>query len=278
MIVAAVPDALTSGLVDVAADQAERLTTQAASLGAGELTRAAEVIATGLTDMRGTTAPRLHLELMRACCCPVPISTRSWPACAARSPGAAHRCDGSPSSSGPARPSVTRSEPAGSEGDSTAYGSGGNAVPAAAYAPGRISKRSRRHSGTGGACGLGAGTESAPAEAPVGSPSPTYADCGPRCSKRSRQAPLHLDLCSARMPGSPSSATAPASALSIAGARDSFARGGNEDALREAIVVVMGADFTVETMVDPSATPSAGASHASGRAATRSGAQQLTRL
>ena len=66
VIVAAVPDALTSGLVDVAPDQAERLTTQAASLGAGELTRAAEVIATGLTDMRGTTAPRLHLELMCA--------------------------------------------------------------------------------------------------------------------------------------------------------------------------------------------------------------------
>ena len=66
VIVAAVPDALTSGLVDVAPDQAERLTSQAASLGAGELTRAAEVIASGLTDMRGTTAPRLHLELMCA--------------------------------------------------------------------------------------------------------------------------------------------------------------------------------------------------------------------
>src|SRR4030095_12990298 len=66
VIVAAVPDALTSGLVDAAPDQAERLSTQAASLGAGELTRAAEVIATGLTDMRGTTAPRLHLELMCA--------------------------------------------------------------------------------------------------------------------------------------------------------------------------------------------------------------------
>ena len=66
VIVAAVPDALTSGLVDVAPDQAERLTSQAASLGAGELTRAAEVIAAGLTDMRGTTAPRLHLELMCA--------------------------------------------------------------------------------------------------------------------------------------------------------------------------------------------------------------------
>ncbi|QGN35642.1 DNA polymerase III subunit gamma and tau [Microlunatus sp. Gsoil 973] len=66
VIVAAVPDALTSGLVDVADDQAERLSSQAAALGAGELTRAGEVIAAGLTEMRGTTAPRLHLELMCA--------------------------------------------------------------------------------------------------------------------------------------------------------------------------------------------------------------------
>ncbi|MFT4294420.1 MAG: DNA polymerase III subunit gamma and tau, partial [Micropruina sp.] len=66
IIVAAVPDALTTGLVDVAADQAERLRGQATALGPGELTRAAEVIAVGLTEMRGTTAPRLHLELMCA--------------------------------------------------------------------------------------------------------------------------------------------------------------------------------------------------------------------
>ena len=66
VVVAAVPDALSSGLVEAAPDQAERLSSQAASLGAGELTRAAEVIATGLTEMRGTTAPRLHLELMCA--------------------------------------------------------------------------------------------------------------------------------------------------------------------------------------------------------------------
>ena len=66
VIVAAVPDAVTSGLIDVAGDQAERLETQANGMGAGELTRAAEVIAQGLTDMRGTTAPRLHLELMCA--------------------------------------------------------------------------------------------------------------------------------------------------------------------------------------------------------------------
>jgi DNA polymerase-3 subunit gamma/tau len=48
-------------------------------------------------------------------------------------------------------------------------------------------------------------------------------------------------------------------AMSNAGARDSFARGGSEDVLREAMVVVMGADFAVETMVDPSAAPATGA-------------------
>ncbi|WP_446721046.1 DNA polymerase III subunit gamma and tau [Luteococcus sp. H138] len=64
VIVAAVPDAVATGLIDVSGDQAERLEIQANGMGAGELTRAAEVIATGLTEMRGTTAPRLHLELM----------------------------------------------------------------------------------------------------------------------------------------------------------------------------------------------------------------------
>lgn len=46
-------------------------------------------------------------------------------------------------------------------------------------------------------------------------------------------------------------------AMSNQGARDSFGRGGSEDVLREAIVVVLGADFRIETMVDPSASPGA---------------------
>ena len=64
VIVAQVPEAIESRLIDVPDDQAERLRAQAAALGPGELTRAAEVIATGLVQMRGTTAPRLHLELI----------------------------------------------------------------------------------------------------------------------------------------------------------------------------------------------------------------------
>lgn len=64
VIVANVADAVSSGLIDVAADQAERLQTQAAGMGSAELTRAAGIVASGLTEMRGTTTPRLHLELM----------------------------------------------------------------------------------------------------------------------------------------------------------------------------------------------------------------------
>jgi len=66
VIIAQVPDALTSGLIDVAPDLADRLNQQAVRFGAGELSRAAQVIAQGLTQMRGTTAPRLYLELMCA--------------------------------------------------------------------------------------------------------------------------------------------------------------------------------------------------------------------
>ena len=64
VIVAAVPDALTSGLLDVSDDQAERYVIQANKMKIGSLTRAAEVLAQGLVAMRGTTTPRLQLELM----------------------------------------------------------------------------------------------------------------------------------------------------------------------------------------------------------------------
>nr|WP_244937937.1 DNA polymerase III subunit gamma and tau [Acidipropionibacterium jensenii] len=64
VILSAVPDACSTGLIDASPEQATRLSHQAAGMGSGELTRAAEVLATGLTQMRGTTAPRLHLELM----------------------------------------------------------------------------------------------------------------------------------------------------------------------------------------------------------------------
>jgi len=66
IVVAAVPDALDKGLLDVATDQADRLNNQAARFGPAELTRAAEVVSRGLDEIRGATAPRLLLELICA--------------------------------------------------------------------------------------------------------------------------------------------------------------------------------------------------------------------
>ena len=66
VIISAVPDAPASGLIDVAEDAGERLVAQSARFGAAELSRAADLVATGLTEMRGATAPRLLLELICA--------------------------------------------------------------------------------------------------------------------------------------------------------------------------------------------------------------------
>ncbi len=66
VIVAAVPDALDKGLLDVPGDRAERLVTQANGFGPSELTRSADIVNAALMEFRGATAPRLLLELMCA--------------------------------------------------------------------------------------------------------------------------------------------------------------------------------------------------------------------
>ena len=52
-----------SGLFDGPADQVDRLREQVARFGTAELTRAAELLNAGLTEMRGAASPRLLLEL-----------------------------------------------------------------------------------------------------------------------------------------------------------------------------------------------------------------------
>jgi len=66
IVLASVPDAITTGLLDVPPDRAEALTAQASRSGLASLTRAAEIISAGLDQMRGATSPRLLLELMCA--------------------------------------------------------------------------------------------------------------------------------------------------------------------------------------------------------------------
>ncbi|MGW7431392.1 DNA polymerase III subunit gamma and tau [Streptomyces sp. NPDC054861] len=66
VILAAVPDAAEKGLIDAPVDVVERMQAQASVFGAAELSRAADLVNTGLTEMRGATSPRLQLELICA--------------------------------------------------------------------------------------------------------------------------------------------------------------------------------------------------------------------
>ncbi|MCX5333023.1 MULTISPECIES: DNA polymerase III subunit gamma and tau [unclassified Streptomyces] len=66
VILAAVPDATETGLIDAPSDVLERMQAQAGIFGAAELSRAADLVNAGLTEMRGANSPRLQLELICA--------------------------------------------------------------------------------------------------------------------------------------------------------------------------------------------------------------------
>jgi DNA polymerase III subunit gamma/tau len=116
IVISAVPDAASSGLIEAPADRLERMAAQAAAFGQPALTRAAEVISAGLVEMRGATSPRLLLELM---CAQVLL-----PPAAADSSGLAERLDRlerrlsapqRPDQTHPAAPAAGRKDPARSD-------------------------------------------------------------------------------------------------------------------------------------------------------------------
>ena len=66
IVVAATAGSAAEVLRGIPHDQLERMGQQAQTLGAAELSRAADVINAALSEMTGATSPRLHLELMVA--------------------------------------------------------------------------------------------------------------------------------------------------------------------------------------------------------------------
>ena len=66
IVLQAVPDAASRGVVDAPGDVLERMRDQAARVGPATLARYAEVVHAGLGEMRGATAPRLLLEVVCA--------------------------------------------------------------------------------------------------------------------------------------------------------------------------------------------------------------------
>ncbi|WP_460865510.1 DNA polymerase III subunit gamma and tau, partial [Rhodococcus aerolatus] len=66
VLLRAVPDAGQRGLVDAPGDVLERMADEADRIGPATLVRYAEIVHTGLGEMRGATAPRLLLEVVCA--------------------------------------------------------------------------------------------------------------------------------------------------------------------------------------------------------------------
>ena len=66
VVLDAVPDAGDKGLLDCPPDQLTRMARQVTALGSAGLSRAADLVHAGLVEMRGTTSPRLLLELVCA--------------------------------------------------------------------------------------------------------------------------------------------------------------------------------------------------------------------
>jgi DNA polymerase III subunit gamma/tau len=66
VLLQAVPEAAERGLVEGADDEVARMIEQAGKIGTATLARYGEIVHTGLTEMRGATAPRLLLELLCA--------------------------------------------------------------------------------------------------------------------------------------------------------------------------------------------------------------------
>ncbi|HET7799800.1 MAG TPA: DNA polymerase III subunit gamma and tau, partial [Humibacillus xanthopallidus] len=144
IIVAAVQEGAGQVLRGVPEDQLERMRVQQAAFGPGALSRAADIVNSGLTEMTGATAPRLQLELICArILLPAASGEQGY---AARLDRLERRLDvgGVPSAArGPAPvgpPSGMPSGPAGAPGGPGAAPSPTPAVgaePAAVQAPGR---------------------------------------------------------------------------------------------------------------------------------------------
>ena len=66
IVLDAVPDAAERSLIDAPQDTLAHMADQAARIGGATLTRYAEIVHTALIEMRGTTSPRLVLELLCA--------------------------------------------------------------------------------------------------------------------------------------------------------------------------------------------------------------------
>jgi DNA polymerase III subunit gamma/tau len=294
VVLSAVPTAVASGLIDVAEDQGERLQTQAAGIGSAELTRAADIVAAGLLEMRGATAPRLQLELI---CAKVllPGADDSTNGIQARLDRIERRLTiGVPAAGevpAAAAPSLSESAPA--EAPSVQPPSGGapshsgaqvenSAAWPAEPAPPEQSVGSRREAsgqpGAGRPTNAGTAAPVQPArvsEAPVAATQPSLSSVHQSSGSVTladvrRLWPEILEAVKSKRRFAWIMLSQNAQVIAIdeqtitlglvnAGARESFTRSGSDEILRQAMVDAIGLTRKVEAVVDPSTDPNAAA-------------------
>ncbi|WP_340539237.1 DNA polymerase III subunit gamma and tau [Nocardioides sp. GXZ039] len=281
VIIAAVPDAPATGLIDVSADQGERLVAQASRFGRADLSRAADLVATGLTEMRGATAPRLLLELI---CARVllpgadhsthgvqarldrlerRVSIGGVPAeptpAAAAGPAAEPQVSTPPSSSPePIAPAPAVPEPAPlpkPPPESTPLPTPPPesmplpTPPAPQAGPSRVADAPAEPA------------ESASAPEPAGNGLTLvdvrrlWPDIIEATKQRRRITWIHLSQNAQVVAVEGSTLTL---GFANGGARDSFETGGSPEIVRQAVIDVIGADFRIETIIDPGADATAG--------------------
>jgi DNA polymerase-3 subunit gamma/tau len=293
VIIAAVPDAPATGLIDVPEDQAERLVAQAARFGRGDLTRAADLAAVGLTEMRGATAPRLLLELI---CARVllpaaddttegvlarldrlerrvsieggaPSPGRQAPAAAATQPPAR------PTTPAPVAPETKApTQPATQPPAASAHPAADWPAPAQAGAPAPSSQpaapapaEDRGPAPSPTSEPRDAAPVSPAAASPAAAPSPAasgglnlvevrrlWPDLLEAVKRKRRYTWILLSQNAQVTAVDDKTLTI---ALINAGARNSFVSGGSEEILRQAAIDVIGRDWRIEAIVDPSAQP-----------------------
>jgi DNA polymerase-3 subunit gamma/tau len=248
MIVDALPAGGASAILrEVSDDQLERMTNQAQRIGSAGLSRAADIAAEGLTQMRGATAPRLMLELICARML-LPVGDNSERGLLARIERLERAEKLAPMSSLTSKaeaPKVVTSEvspKSADEGDTkkvlpVSPGPTDEVKPAATNAP--VAKL------TG--------------VADVAALRRLWPDVIEDVKKRRR---LTWSLLSTSAQVLALDDTAITIAIVNAGARDSFLRSGSDEILRQSFIDVVGVDRKIEVVVDPSINPNTPAARA----------------
>ncbi|MEI9906822.1 MAG: DNA polymerase III subunit gamma and tau [Actinomycetota bacterium] len=229
MIVDALPEGGAQAVLhDVADDQLERMRGQAQRIGTAGLSRAADIAAEGLTQMRGATAPRLMLELICGRML-LPVGDNSERGLMAR---------------------VERLERAENLAPMTSQVS---STPAPSAAPVAAPAPVRKESGAPAVSSKPVtATPKSTGSVDIAGLRRLWPDVIEDVKKRRR---LTWSLLSASAQILDIDDTAITIAIVNAGTRDSFLRSESDEILRQAFIDVVGVDRKIEVIVDPSINP-----------------------